>query len=317
MASSGSYNFTINRNQIIELAGEGAGVKGIGRSLGAEDINTASRLLNLIVKQWQGKSDFAPGLKVWTRKRAYLFPQLNQSAYTLGTGGDHATASYTSTTTDAAEAIGQTTISVTSTTGMTAADNIGIRCNDGSIHWSTINSISAGDTVTIAGSGLTVAAASGSTVYWYTNKIMLPLDMISVRRKDTSGNETPLSPMTFMDYEEGLLKKNNDGDPSRYLYERGVTTGTLRLDLEPTNTTEVYLLTFLRPVEDFDSATDTPDYPQEWERPLVGQLMVDWATFTGRPVTQEMIMYRDQALGIASNVDPDQDTEDAYFKSET
>lgn len=316
MASSGSYNFSVNRNEIIDLAYEMAGVKGIGRVLGAEDVNRGSMLLNLIVKQWQGKSDFAPGLKVWTRKRAYLFPELNEEQYTLGTSGDHATASYSSTTISANEAIGQTTLSVTSTTGMTAADNIGIRCNDGSIHWTTISSTGAGPTVVIA-SALTVAADAGSTVYWYTNKIMLPLQMISIRRKDTSSNETPIYRMSLMDYEEGILKKNDNGTPTRYLYERGVTTGTLTFDYGVSDTSDIYLLTFLRPVEDFDSATDSPDYPQEWFKPLVGQLAIDVATATGRAVTQEMKDYRDEGLSIASNVDPDQDTEDVFFKAET
>ena len=314
MTTSSSSNFTVNRDQIITLAGQGAGILGIGRVTSAEDTNTASRLLNLIVKQLMGRSDFAPGMKVWSRKRAYLFPALNTTSYSLGPSGTHATATYYSTTLDANEAIGQTTLSVTSTTNMTNSDYIGIRCNDGSIHWSTISSFVAGDTVTIA-NALTVAADSGSTVYWYTTKITMPLSFISIRIKDTDSNETPLSPMTLEEYEEGLLKKNEDGDPTSYLYERGIVNGTLFLDYEPTDTTDIYLLTYLRPIEDFDSATDTPDFPQEWEKPLVGQLMLDWATFTGRPVTQEMKLYRDEALSIAGHVDPE--TTDIFFQSET
>jgi hypothetical protein len=142
---------------------------------------------------------------------------------------------------------------------------------------------------------------------------MLPLEVLSVRRMDTSSNETPLDPMTFEDY-ENIGNKANDGQPSRYLYERGVTTGKLFFDLEINDTTEVYLLTFLRPIEDFDSATDTPDYPQETERFLVGQLAVDWATATGKPVTQEMILYRDEAKAMAFNVDPENEV--LYFQPE-
>lgn len=314
MPSSGSYDFSVNRNDIINLANEMAGVKGIGRVLSSEDIDRSSMLLNLIVKQFQGKADFQPGLKIWTRKRAYLFPQLNTSTYTLGTSGDNATASYSQTTISANEAIGQTTLSVTTSTGMTAADYIGIRCNDGSLHWSTVSSTGVG-TVTIA-DALTVAADSGATVYWYTTKIMLPLSMISVRRMDTSSNEIPLSPMSLGFYEENILNKATAGNPSAYLYEKGVTTGTLTFDFLINDTTEIYRLTFLRPVEDFDAATDTPDYPQEWFRPLVGQLAIDVATANGRPVTQEMKDYRDSALAIAGNTDPD-NAEDVFFQCET
>ena len=315
MTTSASDNFTVNRDEIIDLAGLGAGIKGIGRVLSAEDTDIASKLLNLIVKQWMGNSDFAPGLKVWTRKRAFLFPELNEHQYTLGSSGDHATASYSQTTVSSDEAIGQTTLSVTSTTGMTANDYIGIICDDGSIHWSTIASTGAGPTVVI-NDALTVAASSGSTVYWYTTKISKPLTMLSVRRRDATSNETPLSSMSFSDYEM-IGNKTNTGDPSRYLYERGITSGELFLDLEVSDTSDVYLLTYLRPVEDFDSANDTPDFPQEWERALVGQLAVDWATFAGKAVTQEMVAYRDQALSVAQNLGSDDSTADDFFQSET
>src|SRR5438105_3872975 len=103
MTTSNSANFTVNRNQIINLAGLGSGVLGIGRVASYEDTQTASQLLNLITKQWMGKSDFAPGLKIWTRKRAFLFPELGENQYSLGSSGDYATASYSQTTTDAAE----------------------------------------------------------------------------------------------------------------------------------------------------------------------------------------------------------------------
>lgn len=143
----------------------------------------------------------------------------------------------------------------------------------------------------------------------------MPLSFISIRRKDTSSNETPIVQMTLMDYEEGIGNKTNDGDPSRYLYEKGISNGTLFFDLEISNTADVYLLTYLRPIEDFDAATDTPDYPQEYERFLVGQLAIDWATFTGKAVTQEMISYRDQALMIAGNVDVEDST--VFYECET
>ncbi len=303
MSTSGSDNFTVNRNEIIDLAFEMAGIKGQGFALSAADIASGARLLNLIVKQWQGKSDFQPGLKVWSRKRAYLFPALNTTSYSLGPSGTHFTATYYSTTLDANEAIGQTTLSVASTASMVNADKIGIRCNDNSIHWSTVSSFVANDTVTIA-DALTVAADSGATVYYYTTKAPMPLNIISARRKNTDNGETIMDPMLVDEY-EAITNKANDGSPSRYLYERGITNGTMRFDLEPTDTTEIYQITYLRPIEDFDAATDTPDYPQEWYRPLVGQLGMDACVWRGKPVPPELKLYRDEALAMAGNVDPD------------
>lgn len=321
--SSGSVNFSINRDEIILGALRKLGVLSRGVTASAEDISEGSEALNLIVKQWMGNSDFAPGLKVWTRKRGTIFPELNEHEYTLGPNGDHATSSYTQTTLSADEAIGQTTLSITSTTNMANSDYIGIRCNDGSIHWSTVSSFVANTTVTIA-NALTVAAASGSTVYYYTTKLLMPLSIISLRRKNTSSSEDPLSKMQVDEY-EAITDKSTNGTPTRFLYESGKTDGLLFLDQGISDTTDVYPITFLRTVDDFDSASDTPDYPQIWYRPLMLQTSIDLAPERGKSSmipALERILHGDPTTGMpgalhiarhneAENVD------DVFFMSET
>lgn len=75
----------------------------------------------------------------------------------------------TETTTDADELAGQTVISVTSTTSMTAGDSIMIGMDNDVFHLSTIASISAGATVTIS-DALPYKAASGSSVIIASNQ---------------------------------------------------------------------------------------------------------------------------------------------------
>jgi hypothetical protein len=321
--SSGSVNFSINRDEIIKASLRKIGVLSRGVTPSAEDISEGSQALNLIVKQWMGSADFAPGLKVWTRKRGTIFPELNENEYTLGPNGDHATSSYTQTTISANEAIGQTTISLTSTTGMANSDYIGIRCNDGSIHWSTVTSFVANTSALIA-SALTVAADAGNTVYYYTTKLLMPLSILSLRRKTTSNSETSLNPMLVTEYEE-IGDKTINGTPTRYLYESGKTDGLLKLDVGISDTTEVFPITFLRTVEDFDSASDTPDYPQVWYRPLVLQLGIDLAPERGKAdqiPALERILHGDPttgmpgALHIARHTDPD-NVDEVFFMSET
>lgn len=318
--SSGSVDFSVSRDDIVKAALRKIGALSRGQTASAEDISEGAQALNLIVKQWMSNYDFAPGLKAWTRQRGTIFPELNEHEYTLGPNGDHATLSYSSTTLSANEAIGQTVLSVTSTTGMTASDNIGIRCNDGSIHWSTIDSTGAG-TVTID-DALTVAADSGSTVYWYTTKLQMPLEIISLRRKTTDSSEDPLRKMLVDEYEM-IGDKTLNGTPSRYLYEPGKTDGLLKLDYGISDTTEVYPITFLRTVEDFDSSSDTPDFPQVWYRPLVLQLGIDLAPERGKeakiPSLKTELHGDDKipgALTIARNANAE-DVTDVYFMAET
>lgn len=84
MTTSGSVDFTVNRNEIIESALQAIGVIAVGQTMSASHVSTGARWLNLIVKQWQGAADMSPGLKVWSRKRGYIFPQTNKHEYALG-----------------------------------------------------------------------------------------------------------------------------------------------------------------------------------------------------------------------------------------
>src|SRR5262245_40336386 len=137
MAVSGSSDFNRTRDQIIGRALRITGVLRSGQTPGAQMVTDAAEALNGMVKRWQKK----PNLKLWTRTEATLFPQVSQIRYALVSGSaDHATETFYSTTLSAAEASGQTTLSVTATTNMTVADNIGVVVDDGTLHWSSIAS---------------------------------------------------------------------------------------------------------------------------------------------------------------------------------
>jgi hypothetical protein len=310
MTTSNSYDFTVNRNEIIESALQQISEIAEGQPMTADHIAKGSRWLNLIVKQWQGNSDAAPGFKVWSRKRGYVFLQKNKHDYALGSSGWHATNSYSTTTISTAEALGQTVLSVTSTTGMTAADNIGIQLDDGTIQWTTIVSTGAGPTVTVT-AALTAAAASGNRVFWYTNKLYRPIEIIIASLLDVNGNEEPVDPITFEEY-ESLSKKTADGTPCAYYYEAQLANGVLYTDVEPTDVTKVLRIVYLANIQDFDILTDTPDYPQEYNLALVMELAKYLAPVYGRKFTPEMMINRNDAILAAKSLYPE--TTDLYFQ---
>src|SRR5579871_6236470 len=55
-----------------------------GENPTAQETTDCAFKLNMMVKQWMSNTDFAPGLKVWTRKRADLFLSPTQYTYQLG-----------------------------------------------------------------------------------------------------------------------------------------------------------------------------------------------------------------------------------------
>ncbi len=217
----------------------------------------------MMVKQWSGNFDFAPGLKAFARKRGYVFPQKNQGSYSLGPTGDNASLTYNTTTMRIAGVTSDVTLQVGSTTGMTAADKIGILLDSGTVQWTTITTVTDVDTLVIPATGLTSAAAVGNRIFTYTTKLMRPLYIENAVLRDTDGNDSDLNPM-MVDYYEALPNKSTDAEPAFYLYENSLINGTLLLDYEPSDMTKVIRLTFMAPAENYDAVANDIAYPQEW-----------------------------------------------------
>ena len=259
MATSGSTNFSVNCDEMIEASLRFLGVLGTGESPTSDMSTEARQAMNMMLKLW-----VADGLNAFLRKRATLFLQEDTNAYNLGPTGDHATTSYSSTTLSAAEASGQTVLSVTSIAGMTAADYIGVQQDDGTLHWSTISSSGAG-TVTIA-VAITAAAASGNKVYWYTTKISRPIAIVQAFIRD--GNiYYEVRPMEYGDYWH-IYDKTTNTRPTRYNYDSQTTNGVFRINYEPTDVTETMELVYHRPTEDLDAGANDLDIPVEYYEPI-------------------------------------------------
>ena len=82
MATSGSVDFTLARDEIIASAYELVGVGIEGEALGAEDVAVASRALNVMIKAMSPQ-----GLHLWKRDKLTLPLTAAQSVYTIGRSG--------------------------------------------------------------------------------------------------------------------------------------------------------------------------------------------------------------------------------------
>lgn len=113
-----------------------------------------------------------------------------------------------------------------------------------------------------------------------------PSRVVSVRRKVTSGGvETPLLEWARATYFD-QPNKATASVPTSFYYDPQLATGTLYL--WPTASTAVAAaqtlnVTYLRPIEDFDSSNDSPDLPQEWTLALAYALAEQLALKFGRP----------------------------------
>lgn len=308
MATSGVSTFNATRNEIIRQAALLVNAIGAGQTMGAPMLNDFAFALNAMVKRWS-----STGLHVWTTTEGVLFPQPGQIKYGAGGGAtDHITTQYNATTISADEAVGQTVIGLTSTSDIAINDFIGITLDDGTLQWTTVTVVGA-STVTIL-AALTDSAAALNGVYTYTNKIGRPLKVVGARRYSIeSGADTPIGVTARMDY-LALPIKTEAGSINQMFYDAQLSTGYFYIWQVPATATELLKFTWHRPIEDFVTAGDNPDLPQEWIQTLYFNLAaVMLAQFPVPPQRMDLIMsqaeqYLDDLRGF------DRENESIFFQ---
>lgn len=310
MATSGSYDFTLNRDAIITLAFQLINVYALDETVSNTDTTFANNILNGIVKLWQTE-----GTKLWKRRIGYVFTALNDYSYEVGSpsGADHCTNTYVSTTISSDEAASQTVLSLTSTSGMTASDFIGIELDSGTRQWTTIVSVDSSTQVTIT-TALTGAAASGNTVVTYTSKLNRPLKIIRATVLDLNTlTETQMQAIGFDAYFNMPLKTTS-GSPNNFYYDKLTnnaipSTGTLYLFPRPNNVDKIISFSYLDSIQDFDSSSNNADFPQEWLYPLAYNLAVELCPIYGK--IQELQTLQPKADAFKAMINNfDSDSED-------
>lgn len=274
MTTSGVYTFNRTRNEIIHQAGRKVGAWAAGETVGAQAMTDFAEALNIMVKHWQGQ-----GIQIWRTTQAALFLQKSQAAYSIGsTSTDHATESFYETTISAAEASGQTTISVTDTTNIAAADYIGIELDSGSFHWSTVTSKTS--TTVLIPSALASAAVAGNRVVTYTTPLVRPLRILGAQRFNFDSDiATPVQPLDRLEYMD-MPNKTTGGPVNGIYYDRrggANALGLLYAWPQPDSINDYLTMTVARPIQDFTAAGDNADVPTEWLKALIDNLALEMA----------------------------------------
>ncbi len=256
MATSGSTNFTQTRNEIITDALTLLGVYRPGGTVVTADLNFCSNILNKLVKGWERQ-----GIHLWTECEGALYFTNAKNTYSLVTGaGDRAGKDGLQTT--LTESGSGTTLTVTSSAGMTASDNLGMCLDNNTIQWTTISSIPSSTSI-IVGTGPTSTMSSGNVVFTYTTATGRPLFVKGARFRSSSSID---SPVEIKGREDFMLipNKSSTGATTTVYYTPGLDSGKFYLWPTPSNVQECLRFTYYRTIEDFDAAGDNPDLPQEW-----------------------------------------------------
>lgn len=306
MSTSGSYDFALTRDQIIGLAYQYIGIVGEGGTPSASQVTEAALLLNMIVKLRA-----ADGMPLWALKRGIILPVTGVSSIQTDT---HVVTTYDSTTFGAAEAAAQTSITVTSSAAMTAADQIGLELDSGAIQWTTISSVTDATTIVI-GAALTSAASSGNKIFSYTassDRIQKPHHIVEANILNLDSNMSrDIQVMSMSEYWT-LTDRTSASIPLAVAYDQVPNSNT---NLDDGN---IYMyprffggdnlieFTYHRPFQDFDAASDNPDFPQAFYLPLMLELAALLGPKAQVPLEErsalkaEARMYREEALSTVA-----------------
>lgn len=313
MATSGVYTLAVSRDDLIREAMLNLGKLGDNEVPTAQETTDCARKLNMLVKQWMGKADFAPGLKMWTRKHSDLFLSSTTGQYNVGPSGDNWTnQSYQRATTSTAAAAA--TSLQAPIANVLNGDFIGICLDSGAIFWTTVNGVPSGTTITLA-AGLPSQASGGAIVFNYTTKAQRPEIIETAILRDSSGNDVPLNIMTLQDYDFLPSKANPQylSLPQAIYYEPQLVNGVIYTDVAGTSdVTQRIHCTYMEPVQVFVNPTDTPYYPDGWFLALGWGLTKQISPMFNMPFTPDMKENYAEALATARELYAE--TSSMYFE---
>jgi hypothetical protein len=259
--STGVYNKTFG--DACRAALRDAGIVAVEMPIQAAHFALAQSTANDVLSHWQ-----AQGIHLWSETEALLPLNPNQTEYSLGAGGAHCFTDYVYATATAAIASLAVIVPCSTTEGMTVGDFIGVELADGTRHWSTVQSISIGVSVTIV-TGLVSAANSGASIYTYTTKIDRPLRILDARfGTSQTSDELIINQESRQRYYQTPNKTNSSGTVSQWYYSPQLSNGKL-LVWSPVNTcVPVIRFTFVKPQYVNEDQSENILIPSEWFLPF-------------------------------------------------
>lgn len=279
-----AYSYSLTASELINMSLKMMNITSLPDAAESVDYNYCVSVLNMMLKSWSVED----GIRLWKRKQGAIFPSYNQNSYEVGSvsGADNCSLAndYVATISSAAASVGGNTITLTTVTGMSVSDNIGIELDDKSRQWTTIINIDTGTLVVTLNDVLTDDVTSGNTVITYTNKINRPLEILRATVLDLSSNtEISLMKLTYDDYFDLPIKALN-GRPVNFYYDRAINnalpyTGTLYLYLNPDSSKYIIQFSYSDAIQDIAGPSDSLDFPQEWYLTIATNLAVTLSLF--------------------------------------
>jgi hypothetical protein len=314
MATSGTYSFSVTRDDIIRQALLNIKRLDPDESPTPAETNDCARMLNMMVKQWMGKTDFAPGLKVWTRRRGHRLLSVSTGAYAVGPGVQGWANDMQATSTALSAVAAATALTLESTTGISSGYTLAVQLTTNVIQYLTASSV-VGSVVNFTSTPLAANVDSGAAVFFYATTAQNPRAIETAVLRDFDNQDTVLNVMTVQSYDALPNKADalNAGDPNSIYFEEGLSTSTVYTDVGAAiDITKRIIIPYQEPVQDFNNPLDEPYYPQEWYLALCWGLTEQISPMFSAVWNEKMEQLKNTSLAIARNHSAE--VSEAYFE---
>lgn len=134
----------------------------------------------------------------------------------------------------------------------------------------------------------------------------VPVEILSLIRRDTSQNDTLLSRMSINEYRQ-IGNKSIESTPTKYYYELKTNGGMLYFNCKVSDITQTYEMRYLAPFKDIVYST-VLDFQQWFYRPLLYALCEELAPDYGIPERKAMEIsnLKKEAFALAGTFEPEE-----------
>lgn len=142
-----------------------------------------------------------------------------------------------------------------------------------------------------------------------------PLRILEARRRDSDNIDTPLFSLSRDEYMT-LSNKTTTGLPTQYYFQPGRLTSSFTVWPVPDSdvaSSDTVMISYYSPIEDFDSASDDPDFPTEWLESLSHMLALRVAPKYEVSINSIPSIVQLAAIGKETILSWGQEHESVYF----
>jgi hypothetical protein len=258
MASTGTNNFTVTRDDVIKAALRVLNVIGVGETPEPEDYTNCSQALNIMIKSWAKK-----GFPLWVFQQIVLPTYLDVTVYPIGP-----TAGYLGSVTinDGGSGFANSG-TFTCTGGTNGTDAEGTFTAVAGV-LTTMTFTNGGDSYT-GQPTFTFSSGTGEDVTANIVGLTMsrPLRIVEGYIRTSAGLDTNIMPISRQEYDM-LGNKTTAGIINQFYYDEQLENGQLYVfNPQSVEGSSLYLLA-QRQFYDMTNGTDNFDFPQEWFQAL-------------------------------------------------